>query len=136
MRPWTQRSFRSSGRRRAPTLADLITIALLLAASILSTGIFKRGAPAAMALVRTVGGEVLLPLDTDVIRDFEGPLGVTRVEVHNGFVRIIQSPCRLQLCRRMGQTRSASRSLVCIPNRIRVRIIGADSEEAIDALAR
>ena len=136
MRQWTQRSFRSSGRRRAPTVADLLTIGLLLTASILATGIFQRGAPDAMALVRSEAGEVLLALNKDLVQDFEGPQGVTQIEVHNGFVRIVQAPCRRQLCRRMGRTRSSARSLVCIPNRIRVRIIDSDGEEAIDALAR
>ena len=136
MTQWTQRSFRSSGRRRAPTWADLLSIAVLLAASILSAGIFQRGPASAMALVRTVEGDVLLPLGTDVTRDFQGPLGLTRVEVRDGFVRIRESPCHLQLCVRMGQTRSVTRSLVCIPNRVRVRIVGDDSEEALDALAR
>ena len=136
MNQWTQRSFPSSGRRRAPTWADLFTIVMLLAASVLSTGIFQRGPAAAMALVRTTDGEVHLPLATDMTRTFEGPLGVTRVEVHDGFVAIRESPCRLQLCVRMGQTRSTTRSLVCIPNRVQVRIVGDDSEEAVDALAR
>ena len=130
MTQWSQRSFRSSGRRRAPTVADLLTIALLLAVSILSTGVFRSGPAASMALVRTAD------LNVDGTRDFQGPLGVTRVEVHDGSVAIRESPCRLQLCVRMGWTRSASRSLVCIPNRVRVRIVGDDSKEAVDALAR
>jgi hypothetical protein len=136
MRPSVQRSFRNSGRRRAPTVADLVTIGLLLALSIVAAGVLQRGAPAGVALVRTADGEFVLPLDIDVVRDCNGPQGVTRLTVQRGSISVTQAPCRLQLCRRMGKTSSASRSLVCIPNRISVRILATDDAEAIDALAR
>ena len=137
MRRWWRRSFPVSGRRRAPTPADGITIVLVVAATVLLSLQLPRGGVAVAALVSCPDGEQRVRLDVDQELSCEGPLGTTRLQVRSGSIAIVQAPCRRQLCRRMGPTRQPSRSLVCIPNRVRVRVLSAAAtREDIDARAR
>ena len=136
MTSWMQRTFRSDGRRRAPTPADLLTIAVLLVLAVASAALMPHAVVSGVAVVRHAGGEERLPLDQDVVRHLDGPRGRTEVVVEDGAVRIAAAPCRLQLCVRMGETRSPTRSLICIPNQVRVRVMAKDREGDVDALSR
>ena len=56
------------------------------------------------------------------------------VRVQGGSIWIETASCPRQLCRRMGRTNQPTRALVCIPNDIRIRVLGEAGE--IDAIAR
>jgi len=137
MKPWSQRTFPVSGRRRAPTPADLATVLILLAGTVVLGFHPPRGGVATLAVIESDAGTQRVRLDVDQEVPCTGPLGTSHVQVHDGRIAIVSSPCRRQLCRRMGATNDPARSLVCIPNRIRVRILPAPgSGEDLDALAR
>ena len=134
MKQLSQRSFGVSGRRRAPTVADLLTIAVLLSLVVfLATWMPRQGA-ATLALVQYAGGERQVRLDMEQSFELAGPLGPTTVRVSNGSIGIDAASCPRQLCRRMGRTKHPTRGVVCIPNQIRIRVLGETGE--IDAIAR
>ncbi len=123
-----------SGRRRAPTPADLATIAGVLLLVVGSGLWMPHGGAAAFALVQSATVEQQVRLDVDQTLELEGPLGMTIVRVQGGSIWIETASSQRQLCRRMGRTNQPTRALVCIPNDIRIRVIGEAGE--IDAIAR
>lgn len=77
-------------------------------------------------------------LDQDQQVDLSGPLGVTRLQIEAGSVRVISSPCRQKICIGLGEARYRGDLLACVPNRLVARIAGrADSQErGYDLLSR
>jgi hypothetical protein len=76
-----------------------------------------------------------LDLALDGVSEVVGPLGVTRLEVLGGRVRVLSSPCPRQSCRHGGWIGSAGEMLVCLPNEVVVRLPGR-LPGAPDALTR
>jgi hypothetical protein len=62
-------------------------------------------------------------------------LGTTRVEISEKGVRVLDSPCPYKLCVKSGAIDRSGETLVCLPNRVVVRITG-DGKEAVDAVSR
>ena len=94
------------------------------------------GGPPARAEVEAAG-TVAAPLDLarDGVTEIRGSLGVTRVEVRGGGVRVLSSPCPRQACRHGGWIGAAGEMLVCLPNEVVIRLPGPRSG-ATDAVAR
>ena len=80
-----------------------------------------------------VNGKVThrLSLLEDKIIEVSGPLGVTRIEVKKGRVRILESPCPDKICMLQGWTERGS--IICLPNRV-VITVGDDLKDGIDAI--
>lgn len=106
---------------------DFIILATVLAAGLFFT-IKPRHQNASSILVQADGTSYEYSLTTDATYDFEGPLGTTKVEVKNGKVRIIDSPCPNKTC----MTQGFSDTLVCLPNKI---IIKVQNQGDFDAIA-
>jgi hypothetical protein len=53
----------------------------------------------------------------------EGPLGTTIVEVSQGRVRVLSSPCPEHICMNTGWISKTGQLIVCMPNRIVVRLV-------------
>jgi hypothetical protein len=83
-----------------------------------------RGNPARAEVV--VSGEKALTLDLsrDGVHDVPGAIGVTRIEVRGGKVRVLSSPCPRQVCRHGGWIGEPGTLLVCLPNEIVIRVPG------------
>lgn len=106
---------------------DFIFLILILIAGIFLT-VKPRHQNASSILVQANGNSYQYSLNTDAIYDFEGPLGITKVEVKNGKVRIIDSPCPNKTC--MNQ--NYRDTLVCLPNKIIIKI---QTQGEFDAIA-
>ena len=74
----------------------------------------------------SVSGEQALTLDLsrDGVHDVLGAIGVTRIEVRGGKVRVLSSPCPRQVCRHGGWIGAPGTLLVCLPNEIVIRVPG------------
>jgi hypothetical protein len=91
------------------------------------------------------GKRVVIESDGDGVGDFslkedrlvpvKGKLGTTWVKMTEGGVRIVDSPCPYKLCVKSGLIRRSGQTLICLPNRVIVRIAG-DEGEAVDAVSR
>ncbi len=66
-----------------------------------------------------------------------GTLGDTEVIVHDHEVFVRDSPCRAKICIKMGHVSQAGQMLVCVPNKVSVRVLGKKGEELpYDAISR
>ena len=124
-------------RRRAPTPADLVVLALLAAAVPLARRAAAIPGDSHVVLVRA-GSQPPQVVDArrDATIDVVGPLGPTRVRVQHGEVWIESASCRNHLCQRMGRLRGPGRSLVCVPNKLLVRFAPAAPNNTVDTITR
>ncbi len=73
-----------------------------------------------------VAGEVVrsLPLDRDGRFEIAGRLGPSLVEVAQGRVRFVRSPCPGKLCVHAGWLHLAGETSFCLPNGVGLRVAG------------
>lgn len=82
------------------------------------------GRPTRAEVDTSGSGAVTFSLARDAVHEVAGPLGVTRLEVKAGRMRVLSSPCPRQSCRHGGWIGSAGEMLVCLPNKVLVRLPG------------
>ncbi|MFH0883240.1 MAG: NusG domain II-containing protein [bacterium] len=109
--------------------ADIIITSFLLLAAVAIT-LFTAGKTPGRRAVVTVDGQTVQVLDLDSPGSFqvEGPLGPTVIETGNGGVRILSSPCPNHICIRMGEARMRGQMILCVPNRVAIRVEGGGGE--------
>lgn len=117
----------ASPSRKTFKPTDIIIV--LVAAAVLALAMVLRNASSESGSKAAVfqNGEriALLPLEKDGVYPF-GEYGVT-VEVKGGAVRISESDCHDKICEKTGFISSPMQTIVCLPNRISVRIINDNS---------
>ena len=84
--------------------------------------------------VQTAGGAFVYNLGADTKLEFEGPIGSTHLEIHDGAARVTSSPCREQICVNSGALTQGGDWTACLPNRIFFEIVGEDESE-VDSLS-
>lgn len=62
-----------------------------------------------------------------------GILGDSTLEIDNGKVRFLTSPCRNKVCLHSGWQSQSGHATACLPNRISIVIHGASSANGLDA---
>ena len=92
---------------------------------------------------RTAAGEVRIESDNGVFLytldqprqlAMEGPIGETLIEIDEGRVRVIESPCRDKICIAAGWLETGSQWAACLPNRVFVRVEGKQHDhDEVDA---
>jgi hypothetical protein len=66
-----------------------------------------------------------------------GPLGHTEVVIHEHEVFVADSPCRAKICVKMGHMSQAGHMIVCVPNKVSIRVLGKKGQELpYDAISR
>ena len=106
-----------------------VTLVLLLAAG-LAIWLAARAAAVDTAAARIyLDGQLVaeLPLDRDGTYEVEGDYHNT-VTVQDGRVAVTHSDCPGGDCLHSGWISSAGRSIVCLPNRMEVRLTGVESD--------
>jgi len=66
----------------------------------------------------------LIPLHRSQRYPIDGPLGTSIIEVQNGRIRFIESPCRNKLCIHSGWLQRDAEFAACLPNLISITIAG------------
>ncbi len=75
--------------------------------------------------VYSSGKEVfVMPLSMDTIIEVQGKIGKSIVQIKEGKVRMLHSPCPLKLCEKQGFISTRGNEIICVPNRIVIRIGG------------
>ena len=109
--------------RRGDWLAILLVA--LIAAACAAMYIPKGGAQENVAMIFRDGQLMYeLPLDTDAVVEIEGDYTNT-VTISGGRASITESDCPGEDCVHSGWISSAGRSIVCLPNRVELRISGS-----------
>lgn len=109
---------------RADWLVVIVAVALL-------PGLYARywgdGGPAEAVRITASGqADITVPLSSHRRFTVHGPLGDSVVEVRNGRVRFISSPCRGKQCIHSGWLSHAGELAACLPNGIMVSVLGRD----------
>ncbi|MHA1344700.1 MAG: NusG domain II-containing protein [Promethearchaeota archaeon] len=63
-------------------------------------------------------------LNTNKIIDLKGPQSRVKINIENGYVFVSESGCPQKICKRMGKKNRINELIVCIPNRLIIRIEG------------
>ncbi len=77
----------------------------------------------------------IYPLDTETTVRVPGPLGETVVEIADGTVRVVSSPCPEKICIKTGRISKPGQWIACLPNRVFISIRGRRSEQP-DAISQ
>ncbi len=114
----------------------LLISAILLAACFLAVFFFvKEDSTEGAFLEITADGELYgrYPLNEDAVIEING----TNVcEISNGHVSMIEADCADKRCVRMKKISFEGESIICLPNRIVLKITGgASAEEGVDTVA-
>jgi hypothetical protein len=102
----------------------------LLAATLLVglyTAFWQSDGRGAEAVV-LVNGKRWARLDLFQNQDLEvpGPLGHSHIQVRNGQVRFVASPCPNKLCVHTGWLSQGGEVAICLPNKVSLQILGSD----------
>lgn len=109
--------------------ADIVITLLLLAGAVAITLLTAGKTPGARAVVSVDGATVqVLDLNTPGSYQIDGPLGPTVVETGDGGVHVVSSPCPNHICIKMGVARLKGQMILCVPNRVAIRIEGGKGE--------
>lgn len=111
------------------TKADWIVVALAIA---MLLGLYVKFWGPHSVFVETVQlnipGQAIqnLSLRENKILAVEGPLGITTIEVRDGKVRFVDSPCPGKQCVHAGWLSADGDFAACIPNHISLLVAGSD----------
>ncbi len=116
------------GIRSGLSRADGAVIAATLVLLVFLYGTFWGGTGAAdLAHFHTADGrEFSVPLDADRTLELRGPLGISVIEIRDGQVRFVASPCRGKQCIHAGWLKQGGEFAACLPNRISVAVRSRD----------
>lgn len=68
-----------------------------------------------------------IDLSKDAIYQVEGDLGIIDIEVRDYQIRVIQENSPYHLCSRQGYISSSNETIICMPNKIIIEIVGENS---------
>ena len=111
---------------------DVVLAVLLLAGSVTVLLFGRRSRAAGSCEVGTTAGIVRVRLPVDTVLTVEGPVGETRIEIRGRTARVVESDCPGQQCVRAGAISGPGQAIVCLPNRVVVRLTG----DSLDAVTR
>jgi len=79
----------------------------------------------ARVLIRAAGKTQSHALSATRVFSVAGPLGESRIEIAQQGVRVVNSPCRHQVCVRRGWVERRGDVVVCLPNELVLIVDGA-----------
>lgn len=94
---------------------------------------FWQGGSAGKVRIRT-GDTVFATFSLNQERTIEvpGPLGISRIVIHNHQARFQSSPCRNQYCVHQGWLAHAGQVAVCLPNRVSLELAGDKGYDSLN----
>ena len=112
---------RSKSRFRPLKIGDILVIILFLSFVFFLPK--KRGEKVIISVDKTT--DFVYPLNQNKEIIVKGKLGEAKVEIKDGKVRILNSPCPLKICENKGWISKKGDFIICVPNRIAIKITGA-----------
>ena len=120
-----------SGQRKRDLL---LILGLVLVASVLALLLYPR--EAGISVTVSVDGAVVAtyPLSVDQRVTITGAGGENLLVIENGCARIEDADCPDHLCENMPSISHVGETIVCLPHRVVLRVVGAES--GADAILR
>jgi hypothetical protein len=129
----------TASRVRIRALDIAIFLFALLIIGLISLQTYARGRGTPEIMISGAGGDAeqqwIYPLDAETTVRVPGPLGETVVEIADGAVRVISSPCPEKICIKTGRISKPGQWIACLPNRVFISIRGKRSEQP-DAISQ
>lgn len=98
----------------------------LVAVSVLFATLWRPEHAARLQIRDRDGVHATFSLAQDRSIEVPGPLGVSRIVIHQGRVRFTQSPCRNQYCVHQGWLSHAGQVAICLPNQVSLELLGGE----------
>ena len=118
-----------------PKLLDILVFSLVLGAiGLTAVNVYATREGKSFVHIKNSSEEWILPLDREYIFSVDGPLGETVIEIDEGSVRVLSSPCPEKICIRSGSISRPGQWIACLPNRVFITIKGRDNKK-IDAFS-
>ncbi len=76
-------------------------------------------------------GSSVISLKKDATHIVKGPLGAAKIIIEDGYARMENAPCPLKICEAMGPIKNAGETILCLPNRISIRVTGGWGLDAV-----
>jgi len=116
------------------TRTDYLIAALSLGLLVAMYGIYWHPHDAGEFAKISVGraDTIRIPLDHDRLLPVKGPLGTTVLEIHNGKVRFVDSPCHGKQCIHAGWLQNGGDFAACLPNGVSVTVSGSSAYDSIN----
>lgn len=77
------------------------------------------------------GGSFEMSLDNDGLVEISGVV----VAVEDGKAKVVKSDCPDGLCMKMKSAENVGDSIICVPNKVSVRIVGSGVKKGADVIA-
>jgi len=116
-----------------PRFADGILLVVLAILTIFLPGLIPAGTAGDMIVVRTADSVYEISLMEEGSYVVKGYLGDAVLVVKDGEATLNNAPCPLKICEAMAPASRAGEVILCLPNRISVRVAGP---EEVDAVSR
>jgi hypothetical protein len=118
------------------TPIDIIIFLLFLTISVMSFSLYTTVSENPEVHVTAGDKEWVYDLSVDTTVSFEGPIGITTMEISNNSVHVHDSDCQNQICVLAGWIEKPGEWIACLPNNVFIVIEGkpdiAQEEEADD----
>lgn len=116
-----------------PRFADGALFILLLVLTVLSPGLIPAGIAGDTLVIKTTYSTYEISLKEEGSHVIEGPLGQAILVVKDGKAFLRNAPCPLKICEAMGPVSRSGDIILCLPNRIYIKVAG---REVVDAVSR
>ena len=116
--------------------ADIILFFLLIALSIgLTAASFAISGQGGSRVLVTVEGKEFgtYDLNRDQTVDIKSGDHINRIIIEDGTVRMVEANCHNHVCIQQGKKSRVNETIICLPNRVMVRITGEEAE--VDAVS-
>jgi len=114
-----------------PRFTDGLLLVLLIAITILFPRLLPVRSEGDTLLVRAGESVFRIPLEENGPHKVSGPLGEAVIMVRDGEAWLENAPCPLKICEAMGPVRGAGDVILCLPNRIYIRVEGREQTDAV-----
>ena len=115
---------------------DIILIAALAAAgALIAFAVFLMSGRGAQVRV-SVDGEIVktMPLSEDAECEIAGVGGFNRLVIEGGEAYLSEADCPDHLCVKMGEICKSGQSIICLPHKVVVTVVGGDEEMPVDVV--
>lgn len=120
--------------------AIIYALAVVALIALLATLVYAKtlNSSSSEVVICSEGREVArYPLNGEARRvDISGPLGKSVVEISSDKARMFDSPCPRKICCAQGWIASPDRAIICIPNRVVIKIESTNTKTSLDAVNR